>query len=133
SSSASGVDQRWNVAVVGGVKQVAALRGRGGAPQVKVNHASVGLGRTRRAGSVRRSQYLQSGCVADRRIGCAVGDLRCVNGAQRADRRGFVGRNTRPQQVWNGDRSDDQNDRDHDQQLNQWKTLLFPHLVLSPL
>ena len=35
------------------------------------------------------------------------------------NRRGFVGSDSCPQQIGNGDRRDHQNDRDHDQQLNQ--------------
>src|SRR5262249_351677 len=46
---------------------------------------------------------------------------------QRGDGRGLVGRETRREQVRNGDRGDDRDDRDHDHELDQRKALRILH------
>src|SRR5580692_1053443 len=58
---------------------------------------------------------------------------RSVQCAKRTNRGRFVGGHLRTQQVRDGDRRDDQNNRDYDQQLDQRKTfLLLPHYIYPP-
>src|SRR5580700_1527269 len=58
-------------------------------------------------------------------VGRVVGNRSRVHRADGANSGSFVGRHAGTKQVRNSNSRDDQNNRDHDQQLNQRKTLLF--------
>ena len=101
----------WGAGCVKYLEQITALRCSCGRRHRKVNHTGVGRSRPSRTAIGRRSQDCQGRSVADVWVSCRVRNLRRIDGAQRADGRRFFSRNTRPQQVWNGNRGDDQNDR----------------------
>src|SRR5262249_46334052 len=63
-----------------------------------------------------RRQSSQSGEVA---VGGAIQQLAAANGTHRSGGRSFVGRTARSEQVRNGNCGDDEDDRHHDQQLNE--------------
>src|SRR6266849_1061746 len=76
-----------------------------------------------------RPQIGQRGRVAGP-VGGGVSDASRVDRPQRANRRRFVRRHLRTQQVGDGNRRDDQNDRHDDQKLDKRKTLLpVPHTL----
>src|SRR5882724_789973 len=89
---------------------------QGGIKQTRSRAGRTARGAGLHAGA--RSQCHQRRRIAHRRIRCQISHFRCVDGANCAHRGRLVSRDTSPQQVRNSDRSDDQNDRHHDQQLN---------------
>src|SRR5712692_4871653 len=94
------------------------------AGQDTVNQVSRG-----RCGRVCRLQIAQRVRVAGP-VGGGVSDTSRVDRPQRANRRRFVRRHLRTQQVGDGNRRDDQNDRHDDQKLDERKTLLpIPHTL----
>ena len=54
-----------------------------------------------------------------------IGDLSCVDGAQRGDSRRFIGRHAGAQKIRNGDRCDDQDDCHYDQNSISEKPCCF--------
>src|SRR5713226_7176908 len=102
-------------------EDVAALGARS---QDRVNQV-----RSRCRGRGCRPQIGQQGRVAGP-VGGGVSDASRVDRPQRANRRRFVRRHLRTQQVGDGNRRDDQNDRYDDQKLDERKTLLpVPHTL----
>jgi hypothetical protein len=104
----------------------AALRERycGGLRQVPVDQASSSDQRTtsrtaRDRSRPKRAHTSRASGIALRGIGGIEADLTRVGGTNRASRGRLVGRDTRAQQVRNGDSSDDKNNRYYDKQLNQ--------------
>src|SRR5271163_315452 len=86
-----------------------------------VKQASVGKGRNVRRSALR---YRPAEVANGRRVAAVrergrIRDFRSVHAAQRTDCRSFVGGHTRTQQVRDGDRRDDQNDRHDDQKLDK--------------
>src|SRR6266581_927731 len=106
-------------------KGVAALDSRG---QHVVDQP--GRGRGRGGGAGGRRHIAQGACEAYIGVGGGIGHLRRIEGADGTHRRSLIGRNPRPQQVRDGNRRDDQNNRHDDQQLDQRKALLFAHVIL---
>jgi hypothetical protein len=65
-------------------------------------------------------------------IAGGVSDARRIQRAQRAYRRGLVGRDLGPQQVRNSDGGDNQNNGHDDEKFDQREALLFvPHFMFS--
>jgi len=95
-----------------------------GLRQVPIDQASCG---NQRAASwtasdrsrPKRAHTSRSTRITLRGIGGIEADLARVRGTNRARRRRLVGRDARAQQVRNGDSGDDQNNRHHDEQLDQ--------------
>ena len=115
---------------------IAALRGCGGLSfrQHIVDQARLGRGwRTiRSAGSTVRSNIVQFRGEADWNtagvpVSSLVRDLTSCDGANRTYGRSLVGGHTGAHQVGNSDSRDNQDDRDHNQKLNQRETLLPLH------
>jgi len=110
---------RWSSGHARQSKAVSALCTGG-----KLGVDQTGAGRTRRS-TRRAAQGVKRAGVTDFWIGCVIRYLRTVDGTHRTDRRGFVRRHARTQQVGNGNRSDDQNDCHHNQQLDQREAIPF--------
>src|SRR5262249_25253369 len=70
-------------------------------------------------------QFLKRGRVTDLWTNRLIGRFTRVDGTDRASRAGFVGRHLGLDQVGDGDRGDDQNDRHDDQKLDKRETLLL--------
>src|ERR1035441_2875631 len=114
------------------VRQSELIAALGATAQSRIDQAGVGRG-GRNRGASRARQIRQGACKAHCPIGGVVRNLCCIECAKRPHRSRLVRRNPRPQQVRDSNRGDDKDNRHHNQQLDQRKTLLSTHLWLPPM